>query len=208
MVTVSLAKGRIGKKAIERFNEIGIVVDMDNSRKLCFEDSSGEYQFILTKADDVCTYVEYGVADIGIVGKDSILEQKPDIYEVLDLGYAKCRMCLCGKQGESLPGGIVKVASKYPNIAADYFTNVLGRHAEIIKLHGSVELAPLMGLSDCIVDIVESGKTLVENGMCVMDEICELTARLVVNHVSMRVKHEQIKNIIERFVDYDNISGN
>ncbi len=194
-ITIALAKGRIAKLAGEDFAKSGIVCDAEG-RKLSYTDKANGITFIWVKADDVPTYVEYGVADAGIVGKDTLLEREPDLYEVLDLGYGKCRVCVCGMAGGSIPQGRVKVATKYPNIARDYFTNVRGTDAEIIKLNGSVELAPLFGLSHVIVDIVESGKTLQENGLAVYNEICTVTARLVVNRVSMKLRREEVTRVI------------
>ncbi len=197
MITISLAKGRLADKAATLFHTIGVSCEQQ-ARRLTYTDEQHDVSFIFTKAEDVAVYVEYGVSDMGIMGKDTLLEYAPDVYEVLDLGFGACRMCLCGVEGRPLPGGIIRVASKYPAIAADYFDNVLGRRAEIIKLHGSVELAPLTGLSDCIVDIVESGATLRENGLCVISTICDLSARLVVNRASMKVKYHGIMDVVGR----------
>ena len=153
----------------------------------------------LAKASDVPTYVEYGAADIGAVGKDTLLVEGRRLYEVLDLGFGKCRMCVCGPKSaaENLQHQeLIRVASKYPGIAKDYFYNKKHQTVEIIKLHGSVELAPIVGLSEVIVDIVETGTTLKENGLEVLEEICPLSARVVVNQVSMKMENERIMKLI------------
>ncbi|HAG68924.1 MAG TPA: ATP phosphoribosyltransferase, partial [Lachnospiraceae bacterium] len=153
------------------------------------------------KGPDVPTYVEYGAADIGVTGKDTILEEDRKCYEVLDLGFGKCRMCVCGrKESEELlkHHEMIKVATKYPKIAKDYFYNSKHQTVDIIKLNGSVELAPIVGLSDVIVDIVETGSTLKENGLSVLEEVCPLSARMIVNRVSMRMEYERINDIISR----------
>ena len=143
--------------------------------------------------------MEYGAADIGVVGKDTILEEGRKIYEVLDLGFGKCRMCVCGPESaRSLLNGqeLIRVATKYPNIAKDYFYNQRNQTVEIIKLNGSIELAPIVGLSEVIVDIVETGSTLKENGLVVLEEVCPLSARVVVNPVSMRMENERITKLL------------
>ena len=157
-------------------------------------------RFFLAKGPDVPTYVEYGAADIGIVGKDTILEEGRRLYEVLDLGYGKCRMCVCGPESarELLQHNQqIRVATKYPNIAKDYFYNRKHQTVEMIKLNGSIELAPIVGLSEVIVDIVETGSTLRENGLTVLEEVCPLSARMVVNQVSMRMENERITKLIQ-----------
>ena len=156
-------------------------------------------RFILVKPSDVPTYVDHGVADLGIVGKDTLLEAGRELYEVLDLGFGKCRLCIAGYPGE--PGGSVnratfRVATKYPNIARSYYDS-RGQTIEIIELHGSVELGPVIGLSDVILDIVESGSTLRANGLTVLEDICDVSARLVVNRVAMKTKRERIRQIID-----------
>ena len=153
----------------------------------------------LSKASDVPTYVEYGAADIGVAGRDTILEEGRHLYEVMDLGFGKCRMCVCGPASakELLKHQeLIRVASKYPNIAKDYFYNKKHQTVEIIKLNGSVELAPIVGLSEVIVDIVETGTTLKENGLEVLEEICPLSARVVVNQVSMKMENERINRLL------------
>ena len=170
-----------------------------SSRKLIFVNEEQKMRFFLAKGPDVPTYVEYGVADIGVVGKDTILEEQRRAYEVLDLGFGKCRMCVCGpKEAKELlqHHERIRVASKYPNIAKDYFYNKKFQTVDIIKLSGSVELGPIVGLADVIVDIVETGSTLHENGLEVLEEVCPLSARMIVNQVSMKMKSERIRELI------------
>ncbi|WP_312105928.1 ATP phosphoribosyltransferase [Lachnoclostridium sp.] len=201
-ITIALAKGRLAKKALEILEQIGITCDEmkdPTSRKLIFTNEELKLRFFLAKANDVPTYVEYGAADIGVVGKDTILEEGRKMYEVLDLNLGKCRMCIAGPASakELLHHGeLIRVATKYPNIAKDYFYNKKHQTVEIIKLNGSIELAPIVGLSEVIVDIVETGSTLKENGLEVLEEICPLSARVVVNQVSMKMEHERITKMI------------
>ena len=201
-LTFALAKGRIAKKTMGYLAQIGITCEEMNdpdSRKLIFVNEELRLKFFLAKASDVPTYVEYGAADIGVVGKDTILEEGRRMYEVLDLGLGKCRMCVAGpKDAEKLlhSGELIRVATKYPAIAKDYFYNKKHQTVEIIKLNGSIELAPIVGLSEVIVDIVETGSTLKENGLVVLEEICPLSARMVVNEVSMKMEHERIKKLV------------
>ena len=169
------------------------------SRKLIFTNEEMGVRFFLAKANDVPTYVEYGAADIGIVGKDTILEEGRKLYEVIDLGMGKCRMCVCGPADAKKyleNHELIRVATKYPNIAKDYFYNTRHQTVEIIKLNGSIELAPIVGLSEVIVDIVETGSTLKENGLVVLDEVCPLSARMIVNPVSMRLENDRIKELL------------
>ncbi|SCP94976.1 ATP phosphoribosyltransferase [Anaerobium acetethylicum] len=201
-LTFALAKGRLAKKTLEIFEKIGITCEEikdPTSRKLIFVNEELKLKFFLSKATDVPTYVEYGAADIGIVGKDTILEEGRKMYEVVDLGIGKCRMCVAGPESarELLQHHEqIRVASKYPNIAKDYFYNKKHQTVEIIKLNGSVELAPIVGLAEVIVDIVETGATLRENGLDVLEEICPLSARMVVNQVSMKMENERITKLI------------
>ena len=172
-----------------------------DSRKLIFVNEELKLRFFLAKGPDVPTYVEYGAADIGIVGKDTILEENRKLYEVLDLGYGACRMCVCGPEsarGYLQHNQLIRVATKYPNIAKDYFYNKKHQTVEIIKLNGSIELAPIVGLSEVIVDIVETGSTLRENGLQVLEEVCPLSARMVVNQVSMKMERERITRLIQQ----------
>lgn len=203
-ITVALAKGRLAEKAAEFFETAGIPcreITDKKTRKLIFANDDFGIRFFLAKANDVPTYVEYGAADMGIVGKDTILEEGRQLYEVLDLNIGKCRMCVCGP--ESARGLLqhheqIRVATKYPNIARDYFYNRKHQTVEIIKLNGSIELAPIVGLAEVIVDIVETGSTLRENGLTVLEEICDLSARVVVNRVSMKRESDKISDIIGR----------
>ncbi|PKM95897.1 MAG: ATP phosphoribosyltransferase [Firmicutes bacterium HGW-Firmicutes-1] len=201
-LTIALAKGRLAKKAMSMLEEIGITCDemKEDSRRLIFTNEELKLKFFLAKANDVPTYVEYGSADIGIVGKDTILEEKRNLYEVVDLGFGKCNMVVAGPKAmeEKLKySNTIRVATKYPNIAKDYFYNKKNQKVDIIKLNGSIELAPLVGLSEVIVDIVETGSTLKENGLVILDTICSLSARMVVNRVSMKMEGERINKIVE-----------
>ena len=203
-LTVALAKGRLAELAMDIFSQIGMDCSemKEKTRKLIFTNEETKMKFILVKASDVPTYVEYGAADIGIVGKDTLLEENRNLYEMVDLGFGKCTMCVCGPvelkdKLDSMPN--LKVASKYPKIAKKYFNDEKGQTIELIKLNGSVELAPLVGLSDVIVDIVETGSTLRANGLDVLAEIVPLSARFVVNKVSMKMERERIMNIVESF---------
>lgn len=200
--TFALGKGRLAKTTLEMFEKIGITCEEmkdKDSRKLIFVNEELKLKFFLAKGPDVPTYVEYGAADIGIVGKDTILEEGRKMYEVLDLGFGKCKMCVCGPaEAKDLlqHHELIRVATKYPNIAKDYFYNKKHQTVEIIKLNGSIELAPIVGLSEVIVDIVETGTTLRENGLTVLEEVCPLSARMVVNQVSMKMENERITKII------------
>ncbi len=203
-LTFALGKGRLASRTMELFEKIGVsceeMKDKD-SRKLIFVNEKQKLKFFLAKGPDVPTYVEYGAADIGVVGKDTIMEENRRVYEVLDLGYGKCRMCVCGPNsaGELLKHHeMIRVATKYPNIAKEYFYNKKHQTVDIIKLNGSVELGPIVGLSDVIVDIVETGSTLKENGLNVLEEICPLSARMIVNQVSMQMETERIKRLISK----------
>lgn len=201
-LTFALAKGRLAKKTLSLLEQIGITCDEmkdPDTRKLIFVNEELKLKFFLSKATDVPTYVEYGAADIGVVGKDTILEEGRNLYEVMDLGFGKCRMCVCGPESarELLKKNeIIRVASKYPVIAKDYFNNRKNQTIEIIKLNGSVELAPIVGLSEVIVDIVETGSTLRENGLTVLEEICPLSARMVVNQVSLKLENQRIRKLL------------
>ena len=203
-LTFALGKGRLANKTLELLEKIGITCEEmkdKDSRKLIFLNEELKCRFFLAKATDVPTYVEYGAADIGVVGKDTILEENKKVYEVLDFGFGKCRMCVCGpKSAKELlqHHERIRVASKYPNIAKDYFYNKKHQTVDIIKLNGSVELGPIVELSDVIVDIVETGSTLRENGLEVLEEICPLSARMIVNQVSMQMQAERIKDLIAK----------
>ena len=203
-LTFALTKGRLASKTMELFERIGITCEEmrdPDSRKLIFVNEEQKLRFFLAKGPDVPTYVEYGAADIGIVGRDTIQEEGRKIYEILDLGFGKCRMCVCGPESarELLRSQeLIRVATKYPRIAKDYFYNQKNQTVEIIKLNGSIELAPIVGLSEVIVDIVETGSTLRENGLTVLEEVCPLSARVVVNPVSMRMEHERIAGLLSK----------
>jgi ATP phosphoribosyltransferase len=201
LITIALAKGRLADKAIKLLEGIGIDCSeiKESSRKLILHSSNRDVRFIMVKPSDVPTYVEHGVADIGIAGKDTLLEEGKSLYEMLDLEFGKCRLVVAGfpeKKELLITHTHTRVATKYPNIARSYFSK-RGETIEIIKLNGSVELGPLIGLSDVIVDIVESGRTLAENGLVILEEICPVSARLVVNRVSLKTKSREIRGIID-----------
>lgn len=202
-VTIALAKGRLGEKGLDLFKDTAMeIVRDEDSRKLVFKDPKENITYIFVKPSDVITYVEKGVADLGIVGKDMILEEDKDVYELMDLDYGKCRFAIAGyedqttiKKNESL-----RIASKYPNYTRKIFSD-RGQKVEIIKLGGSVELAPVIGLSDLIVDIVETGSTIKENGLVILEDLDPISARLIANKVSYRFKYETIKlieNVLSR----------
>ena len=194
---------------MEILGQIGITCEEmkdEKTRKLIFVNEELGLKFFLAKASDVPTYVEYGAADIGIVGRDTLLEEGRKLYEVYDLGIGKCKMCVCGPESaRSLLNNheLIRVATKYPHIAKDYFYNVKQQTVEIIKLNGSIELAPIVGLSEVIVDIVETGATLRENGLDVLEEVCDLSARMVVNQVSMKMENKRITEIIDKIRKLD-----
>ena len=201
-LTFALGKGRLAKQTLELFEKIGITCEEmkdKDSRKLIFTNEELILRFFLAKGPDVPTYVEYGAADIGVVGKDTILEEGRKVHEVLDLGYGKCKMCVCGYK-DAAPllqhHELIRVATKYPNIAKDYFYNTKHQTVEIVKLNGSIELAPIVGLSEVIVDSVDTGSTLRENGLEVREEGCPLSARMIVNPVSMRMESDRIKALL------------
>jgi len=199
----ALGKGRLANKTLELLERIGITCEEmkdKDSRKLVFVNEELKVKFFLAKGPDVPTYVEHGAADIGVVGSDTIMEENRRVYEVLDLGFGKCRMCVCGPASAKellLHRERIRVATKYPTIAKNYFFNVKNQTVDMIKLNGSVELGPIVGLSDVIVDIVETGSTLRENGLDVLEEICPLSARVIVNQVSMKMQNERIQQIID-----------
>lgn len=198
IVSIALPKGRMTEDAVVLFKKAGIsnYVLKDISRKLILEDNKNAIKFMLVKPMDVPTYVEHGAADLGVCGKDILLEQKKDLYEVLDLKFGFCRMVVAGPP--NVKDSFLtnkRVATKFPNVAEEFFKKK-GENVEIIKLNGSVELAPIVGLSEVIVDIVETGRTLRENGLVVIEEIFPSTARLIVNKASMKTKSERIKDII------------
>ena len=201
-LTFALTKGRLADKTLDMLEKSGITCEEmkdKDSRKLIFTNEELKLKFFLAKGPDVPTYVEYGAADIGVVGRDTLIEEGRKVHEVLDLGFGKCRMCVCGyKEAADLlqHRELIRVATKYPKIAKDYFYNKKHQTVEIIKMNGSIELAPIVGLSEVIVDIVETGSTLKENGLVVLEEVCPLSARMIVNPVSMRMENERIRKLI------------
>ncbi len=203
-LTIALAKGRLADQTLEMLEAVGITCEEmkdKSTRKLIFVNEELKLKFFLAKGSDVPTYVEYGAADIGVVGRDTIMEEGRKLYEVMDLGFGKCKMCICGPASakEYLKNNrLIRVATKYPNIAKDYFYNKKHQTVEIIKLHGSIELAPIVGLSEVICDIVQTGSTLRENGLSVLEEVCPLSARMVVNQVSMKMESQRISSLIQK----------
>jgi ATP phosphoribosyltransferase len=200
-LTIAFAKGRLAEQGVELLEHCGMDCRAmrDSGRKLVMEDETGSTRFLLVKPSDVPVYVERGVADIGIVGKDTLLESGCAVYEMLDLGFGRCRLCVAGfPEGwrKAVTSANLRVATKYPSIAASFF-GAKGIPIDIIKLNGSVELGPLVGLSDVILDVVESGRTLKENGLEVLETICESSARLIVNRVSLKTKGERVKPMID-----------
>ena len=201
-ITIALTKGRLADKTMQLLNKAGYYCEElkdKGSRKLIFTNEEQKLRFFLAKGPDVPTYVEYGAADIGVVGSDIIMEENRRVYEVLDLGFGKCRMCVCGpdEARELLQHHeMIRVTSKYPNIARDFFYNRKHQTGDIIKLNGAVELGPIVSLGDVIVDIVETGSTLKENGLAVLEEVCPVSARMIVNQVSMQMKTRRIREII------------
>lgn len=201
-LTIALTKGRLASQTLKLFEKLGMNAEEaedKHTRKLIFEDDKLGIRYFLAKGPDVPTYVAYGAADIGIVGRDTILEEGRQIYEVMDLGFGRCKMCICGPKSARkalVSGDLIRVATKYPHIAKDYFLNRKHQTVEIIKLNGSIELAPIVGLSEVICDIVETGATLRENGLTVLEEVCDLSARVVVNQVSMKMENERITSLI------------
>ena len=201
MLTIAISKGRLQEETLDLFARSGIKADPEdlNSRRLQIKSTDGRYEFIFVKPADVPTYVEYGVADAGVCGRDVLLEAKPEVHEPLDLRFGRCRIAVAGKR--EVVGkdynllSTVRVATKYPKIASRYF-HERGIPIEVIALQGSVELAPLLGLSDRIVDLVETGRTLIENGLDVIDVITESTARLIVNRASFHLKGDEVGRLI------------
>lgn len=201
MISVALPKGRLGNKVFDIFAKIGYDCDEmhSDSRQLVFTSEENGISYFLVKPSDVSIYVEHGAADIGIVGKDILLEYEPDVYELLDLGIGKCRMCVAGMNDfRDNTDVALRVATKFVNIAKTYYKSI-NRDIEIIKLNGSIELAPLLDLSDVIVDIVETGTTLKENNLDVLTEILPISARLIANKASYKFKTEEINKIVTKF---------
>ena len=201
VITFALAKGRLAEQAFTLLENLGIDCSEPRNpgRQLVLWDKKNNIRFILVKPSDVPTYVDHGVADFGVVGKDTLLEAGRPLYEVLDLTFGKCRLCIAGyadQKNQQATRATFRVATKYPNVARAYY-DAKGQTIEIIELHGSIELGPVIGLSDVILDIVESGSTLRANGLSVLEEVAECSARLVVNRVSMKTKRERIRQIID-----------
>ncbi|MFX3625254.1 MAG: ATP phosphoribosyltransferase [Ectobacillus sp.] len=199
-IQIALTKGRLEKQVIPMLERVGIDCSelKEKGRKLVFQSKGSNISFILVKAVDVLTYVEHGVADIGIVGKDVLMENEKELYEMVDLGIGKCKFCVASVP-EYNPNGYKKktIATKYANVASAYFRQK-GEDVEIIKIEGSVEIAPLLGLADAIVDIVETGATLRENGLIVFEEICDISARLIANKASLKMKKDEMFSIINQ----------
>ena len=200
-LTFALAKGRLAEKVAEILNGCGIDCStlFEPTRKLVLFDKDEKYRFIFVKPADVPTYIERGVADIGVVGKDTLVEESKDVYEMADLKFGACRMCVAGypERKNAVTSNCLRVASKYGNTARNFFLTK-GINVDIIKLNGSVELGPVIGLSDVIVDIVESGKTLEANGLVVLEEIFKSSARLIVNKASLKTRYDEIMPLIEK----------
>ena len=200
MINVALPKGRLGEKAYAVLERAGYPCPAmkEDNRRLTFENEELGIRYFLVKPSDVAIYVERGAADIGICGKDILLEYQPDVYEMLDLGMGKCRMCVAGPQDfRDDPARTLRVATKFPTIARGYYS-AKSREIELIHLNGSIELAPLVGLSDVIVDIVETGKTLYENGLAPLEDIVPISARLIANKSSFKFKGEALRTLCER----------
>ena len=197
MLNIALPKGRLGESVYQRFADAGFPCPalLEKSRKLTFENLDAGVRYFWVKPSDVAVYVERGAADIGVAGKDILLEYRPDVYELADLDIGKCRMAVAGFPEKTI-NGTIRVATKFPNIARKFYQSK-GRDIDIIHLNGSIEIAPILGLSDVIVDIVETGKTLKENGLEVLEEIVPISARLIANKSSWKFKTEAIRKITE-----------
>ena len=200
MLNVALPKGRLGEKVYQRFKAAGYPCPSieEENRKLIFENPSAGVRYFWVKPSDVAIYVERGAADVGVAGKDILLEYEPDVYELADLGLGKCRMCVAGKKDfRDRTDRVLRVATKFPRIASGYYGS-MSRDIDIIHLNGSIEIAPILGLSDVIVDIVETGKTLLENDLEPKATIVPISARLIANKVSYKFKHERIMELCRR----------
>ena len=204
MINIALPKGRLGETVYQILEEAGYSCPSirEENRKLVFESLEAGVRYFWVKPSDVAIYVERAAADIGIAGRDILLEYQPEVYELADLGVGKCRMCVAGKKGaRESRDQTLRVATKFPRIARNYYS-ALSRDIDIIKLHGSIELAPLLGLSDVIVDIVETGKTLLENDLEVKETIVPISARLIANKVSYKFKYEEITRLCRQVDEY------
>ena len=201
-IDIALPKGRLGEQVYDMFERSGCGCPgiREDSRKLIFENPETGMRFFWVKPSDVAIYVERGAADIGVAGRDILLEYSPDVYELLDLGIGRCRMCVAGKAEQRREAETLRVATKFPNIATRYFPG-RGRAIYIIKLNGSIELAPILGLADVIVDIVETGTTLRENDLEVLEEIMPVSARLIVNKAAFRFKHGRVDGLVSALTE-------
>lgn len=200
-IRIALTKGRLEKKTVELFERAGYdCTELHNKGRRLILPVGDKFEVVLAKAADVITYVENGVCDIGVVGKDTIIEHGTCLYEILDLNYGKCKFAVAGKQGSSFFEGTgdKTIATKYPLVAKRYFEKI-GMDVNIVKIEGSVELAPLLGLADAIVDIVETGSTLRENGLEVIADVCDISARVVCNMASLKLRQKEIESIIKQF---------
>lgn len=200
MLKIALTKGRLEKSTVALFEKMGLDVSaFENKGRKLILPVGDDITVVLAKAPDVTTYVEHGVCDIGVVGKDTIFERGGAFYEVLDLGFGKCRFALAVPEGADFYDGydVKRLASKYPHVTRDYFARK-GMDVDIIKIEGSVELAPLLGLVDGIVDLVETGNTLRENGLVAIEDVMQVSARLIVNVVSMKLKKDEINTLIDK----------
>ncbi len=200
MLKIALTKGRLEKSTVALFEKMGLDVSaFENKGRKLILPVGDDITVVLAKAPDVITYVEHGVCDIGVVGKDTIFERGGAFYEVLDLGFGKCRFALAVPEGADFYDGydVKRLASKYPHVTRDYFARK-GMDVDIIKIEGSVELAPLLGLVDGIVDLVETGNTLRENGLVAIENVMQVSARLIVNVVSMKLKKDEINTLIDK----------
>ena len=198
MLNIALPKGRLGEKVYSLLKQAGYACPAieDPGRKLIFENPETGVRYFWVKPSDVAIYVQRGAADLGIAGKDILLEYRPQVYELLDLGLGKCRMAVAGPKGfRETPGRALRIATKFPHIAGKYYAG-LGRDIDIIKLNGSIEIAPILGLSDVIVDIVETGKTLKENDLEVMEEIVPISARLIANQAAYQFQYDAIRRLV------------
>ncbi len=200
-IRIALTKGRLEKDTVELFEKLGFHCEElhNKGRKLIFQVPDGNLEVVLAKAADVITYVEHGVCDVGVVGKDTIMEHGGSFFEVLDLGFGRCRFALCGPKGKDFYKGyaVKTIASKYPNVTRRFFAGK-GMDVEIVKIEGSVELAPLLGLADGIVDIVETGSTLRENGLEVYEDVAPITARVIVNTASIKLRKQEIEQLLSK----------
>ena len=198
---IALTKGRLERDTVAMFERIGFdcTAVHEKGRKLILPIGDHQFEVVLAKAADVITYVEHGVCDLGVVGKDTIIENGSSFYEVLDLGFGKCKFALAAPKGTDFYSGYASktIATKYPNVARSFFEGK-GMDVKIIKIEGSVELAPLLGLSDAIIDIVETGSTLKENGLEVIEKVCDISARLIVNTASMKLRKQEIDTLINQ----------